>query len=88
MLIHLNQSNAPGGPDIGGQSLQIGLPVFDVVQHIVEEDQIDRVDREIRIVELAENRFQIFDIFLLGALGGIAVVWRALYEQRDGPEKK
>jgi ATP synthase protein I len=26
--------------------------------------------------------------FFLGALGGIAVVWRALYESRNGPRQK
>ena len=49
--VHLDEGDPPSGLYIGGKRLQISLPVFNVMEHIMKESQIHIPGRQLGITE-------------------------------------
>src|SRR5437867_5387723 len=55
----IDHDESPIGLKVTGSALQIARSIFNVMQHVVHESQIDVLRRQLRIGELTEHRFHI-----------------------------
>ena len=57
--VHLDEGDPPSGLYIGGKCLQISLPVFNVMEHIMKESQVHITGRQLGITEFPFNGLDI-----------------------------
>ena len=69
--MEIDHRNPARGFEILGQVSQVFLPMFDVVQDVVHEGQIEIADRQVRIGELTQHRLDVGELQFTRALGDV-----------------